>query len=187
MDEPVSFTVTQSGSPQLAAEGEEVPVPDDLTTLQPAAPPLPGWAPDEAAQMVASIFTVGVMVAYVARWTTLPDAELWPYLAATKSEFPQLGAGLVPLLDRFLPKGTAAGLAVAGVGVVAGLGEVGVAAARRVKIVTSVAPKGKEPVQPTAARPASSTASSGGGNYRMPDDLVRVVDKSAEAMPGMGV
>ena len=186
-DEPVSFNVIEAGTPNLAAEGEEPPVPSDLTPIAPVVAP-PGWTADEAAQMVASIFTTGALVAYVARWSTMPDAELWPYLAATKSEFPQLGAGLVPLLDRFMPKGTGAGLAAAGVGILAGVGEVGVAAARRVKVVVSIPPKGRENVQPSATPPSpAAPAASGGGNYRMPPELVKVAQQSSEAMPGLGI
>lgn len=184
--EQVSFSVAQTGSPVLAGEGEEAPLPDDLAEATPA-PLLPGWTAEEAAQMVASIFTTGVLVAYVARWAGMPDPELWPYLAATKSEFPQTGAGLVPLLDRFLPQGTAGGIAAAGVGLLAGVGEVAIAGARRVKVVTTVGPKGREAVPagaPEPARPAAATTE--GGSYKLPRELAQVVEqRSAYADFGM--
>lgn len=188
MTAEVSFSVQQTGGPVLAGEGEEPPLPDDLAPLAPA-PLLPGWTPEEAAQMVASIFTTGVMVAYVARWAGMPDPELWPYLAATKSEFPQLGAGLVPLLDRFLPKGTAGGIAAAGVGILAGVGELGIAGARRVRIVATVGPRGREAVPagaPQAPEPAPAASTSDGGSYRLPADLARVAAERS-ALSGIGL
>jgi len=185
--EPVSFSVTQAGEPNLVPPGQDAPLPEDLAEAMPPVM-VPGWAPEEASQLAASIFTTGILIAYVARWSSMPDAELWPFLAAQRSEFPQLGTGLAPVLDRFFPKGTAAGVAAASVGVLAGVGELGVAAARRARVVVQVAPKAKQRVeaaqspQAAAAAPASTEA-----GYRLPNDLRGVVEASHSPLAGIGI
>lgn len=184
MNDQIAFTVHSSGEPVLAGEGEEPPLPADLQDQVPTVP-APGWTPEEAAQMVASIFTTGVLVAYVARWSAMPEPELWPYLAAAPNEFPQLGTGLAPLLDRFLPKGTAGGIAAAGVGILAGVGELGVAAARRVRVVAQVGPAARESAAGQASEPAA-TAPAEASVYRLPRELVRVAEERS-ALTGLGL
>jgi hypothetical protein len=180
----VSFSVGEAGAPNLAGEGQEAPPPDDVAGPQPVLVDL--WTPQETSALLSAVFNVGVLF-YGERW------------AAHPAEFQASGTLLAPTLDRYLPKAAGGGLATMGLGLVSVAGEMAAATARRWHLIKA----GPKPVwiprqqqQPTPAdRPAAAAAEpkpapeSSTSSYKMPPDLVQVVERAAQAsaLVGMGL
>jgi hypothetical protein len=137
------------------------------------------------------VFNVGVLL-YGPGWTAHP------------AEFQASGTLLAPTLDRYLPKAAGGGLATMGLGLVSVAGEMAAATARRWPLIKA----GPQPIwiprqqadqpaperppaadEPTPAPAAAASASSSTSSYKMPADLVTVVERGAQAsaLAGMGL
>lgn len=185
-DGGVSFSVGERGSPNLTEEGQEAPPPDGVAGPLPQPVVVDLWTPQEAAALCSAVFNVGVLL-YGEKW------------AAHPAEFQASGTLLAPTLDRWLPKGSGGGLATMGLGLVSVAGELAAAGARRWPLIkagprpiwlphdqaTDVAPPAAAARQDTEPTPAPAST----GSYKMPADLVDVVERGsqASALAGLGL
>lgn len=184
MTEDVSFSVGEGGEPNLTAEGQEAPPPDDVAAPQPVVVDL--WTPQEAAALCSAVFNVGVLI-YGPGWTAHP------------AEFQASGTLLAPTLDRYMPKGGGGGLATMGLGLISVAGELSAATVRRWPMIKAgpqpiwIPKEETGPQQPTPApaaeQPATPAPPSSSGTYKMPADLVAVVEQGAQAsaLAGLGL
>jgi hypothetical protein len=136
-----------------------------------------GWTPEEAGQLIASLWNFG-MIIYGPDWATQPwETAGWDIAAAQ-------------LLDQYIPKGTG-GLVQLGAGLIMvgnGLAMMGV---RRIPIIQrgprpmfarrKPAPDVDAGSAPTSPPPAAQNAN-GGGSYHMPADLAPTHDDSLNGL-----
>ena len=170
--------VDDPGLPDLQ-EGEPEPAP----TPAAVPPEASGWTPEEAAQVAAQLVTLGLWMTYSARWRALPPEAL-EQLGVPGSELPQLGRGLAPILDRFLPKTDTTGLALMGLGLMAGVVEVGHAVARRAPLLAKRPPERPAPERPAPAeqtprepQPQPSGEGQATATWRMPVATAALVER----------
>src|SRR5579884_4112120 len=165
--------VDDPGLPDLQ-EGESEPAP----TPAAVPPEASGWTPEEAAQVAAQLVTLGLWMTYSARWRALPPEAL-EQLGVPGSELPQLGRGLAPILDRFLPKTDTTGLALLGLGLMAGVVEVGQAVARRAPLLAKRPPERPAPAEQTPREPQPQPSGEGQATatWRMPVATAALVER----------
>lgn len=182
MTEPVEFEVPDAGEPAL---GDAAQPPSDIKLLA----PIPGWTPDEAAQVVGGMVANVTIVLYAVKWKAPPPMELAPAIAGNPAlEFPLLGAGLAPMLDLIAPKGSPQ---ATGVSLAAGVGELVSAIARR-SAVLNVPPKQDRPPvgAPAAAaapqQPATAAPAPDGG-FRFNRDQLTVLARAQNPYADLGM
>lgn len=100
-----------------------------------AMPAMPGWTPQEAAQLAGSIITTGLLVGYIARHQRAPGFDEWQRLVVQAQELPGTGMFAAPWLDRYMPKSAGGGALSIGLGLLAVAGEVGGTVARRADLL----------------------------------------------------
>jgi hypothetical protein len=191
----VDFELEDDGvGPRLAGEGEAVPPPELGTTTPADAPPDPllvgEWSPQEAAQFAASLFSTGMLLAYVVNRQQLPQLEEWGPLVAGPHEFPGTGQALTPLLNRFLPKSMGGGMAAAGFGLIAVAGEMGIAIARRAPLLKKPGPRPAAVAEapPDAPQAAPSSSAGGDGVFRFGREDLEVIGGAPDpSLVGFGL
>lgn len=172
-----AFHITEEGAPDLLQEGEQPAEPASAQLGLAQA----GWTPEEAARLMASIYTTGILIAFAGRKGRLPSVEEWPLLAAQPAEFPGSGQACVPFLDRFLPKDQGGGIAAIGVGALSIAGEVGMATGRRAYLLRKEDGRPRPAAGPVGATPAGSgapppAAEDDGGVFHFDDQAAEILN-----------
>lgn len=195
MTQPVEFDVDDHRGARIDAGDQD----QAQKPAEDAGAPLPvgGWQADE----------VG---AWLSAWWNVACPLFGPKWAANPAEFSAITPGLCPHFDEWFPKGSGTGssliplaLAALGTGVtmVVRRSEVIKKHARKPWLVEQLEleqlrrahaakPAGSSEPEAAAGEPApAGPVATGGTSYRMPRDLVRVVDgrssSSEDAYPGM--
>jgi hypothetical protein len=190
MTEAVEFDVPDPGTPRLdGQEGDDQvqPGPDAAAGAATALMPVPGWTPQEAAQVVGGLVANLTLAMYAIRWQQAPAPALWPHIAGQpQQEFPLMGAGLAPVLDFIAPKGSVQAI---GVSLTAGVGELIGAMARRWEVVNTAPPKAQGAGQPVAEQPAGPPASSEAGQgFHFKGEALHVLRRADDSpLVGLGL
>lgn len=190
MTDQVSYEVGEKGAPNLNDDPQADVPPPDAPSAAPA--PVDLWTAGEASALISAVFNVGVLV-YGRDW------------AAHPAEFAASGTLLAPQLDRWLPKSAGGGLAAMGLGLISVAGELAAATVRRWPLIQRgpepiwvQRPPAEGPVYDSTAQPAAAAAPAPNGaqtagssaGYRMPADLVHVVQGQArpdDSLTGLGM
>jgi hypothetical protein len=181
----------ETGPPKLVAPDQEIPSSPGESYVEQRQQAQEmvqvGWTPLGASQFVASILTTGLVIAYVARQWSLPSPETeWPVLVVRPGELSQTGLAMVPVLDRWLPKGEGGEAAQMLASITGAVGEVGLVVVQRLPTIVT---KKEPPVKPRYAQEAAAQAAADPHETPLPNidpNFKFRADEVPQVVPGFG-